>query len=151
MLTGDAANDRTLELCNVKQAKALVALTHSDTMNLEVALGARAQNPALPIVMCVQEGIFAESVARHFGIDRTFGTAALAAPVFAGLSRFPGVRGRIAIGGRDYAIGEFEGGDAHDEALASCLPLAIWRRGRFALIATAFSSKCDGGIIISPL
>jgi Trk K+ transport system NAD-binding subunit len=135
LLTGDAAKDRTLELCSVKQAKALVALTHSDTMNLEVALGARAQNPSLPVVMRVQEGAFAESIARHFGIDRTFGTAALAAPVFAGLSRFPGVRGRIRIGSREYAIGEFERGETLDPALASCLPLALWRRGRLALIA----------------
>ncbi|MGP6159722.1 MAG: NAD-binding protein [Vulcanimicrobiaceae bacterium] len=136
LLTGDAAKDRTLELCNVKQAKALIALTHSDTMNLEVALGARAQNQSLPIVMRVQEGAFAESVARHFGIDRTFGTAALAAPVFAGLSRFPGVRGRVLIGSEDYSIGEFERGDALDPALASCVPLAVWRHAKLALIAS---------------
>ncbi len=152
LLTGDAAKDRTLELCNVKQAKALVALTHSDTMNLEVALGARAQNPSLPIVMRVQEGAFAESVARHFGIDRTFGTAALAAPVFAGLSRFSGVRGRVRIGAHEYAIGEFERGDALEPALSACVPLAIWRRGKFALIASfAETLPHDRALVLYPI
>jgi hypothetical protein len=46
------------------------------------------------------------------------------------------VRGRVRIGGRDYSIGDFERGDALDPALASCFPLAAWRRGRLALIAS---------------
>jgi Trk K+ transport system NAD-binding subunit len=84
LLTGDASRDATLDLCNIEEAEALIALTNSDTMNLEVALGARARNPSLPIVMRCQEAAFAESITRHFGIDRTFGTAGLAAPVLAG-------------------------------------------------------------------
>ena len=80
LLTGDASRDATLDLCNIEEAEALIALTNSDTMNLEVALGARARNPSLPIVMRCQEAAFAESITRHFGIDRTYGTAGLAAP-----------------------------------------------------------------------
>jgi hypothetical protein len=41
LLTGDATRDGTLELCNLPMARALIALTSSDTTNLEVALGAR--------------------------------------------------------------------------------------------------------------
>jgi Trk K+ transport system NAD-binding subunit len=135
LLTGDASRDSTLDLCNIGEAEALIALTNSDTMNLEVALGARARNPALPIVMRCQEAAFAESVTRHFGIDRTYGTAGLASPVLAGLSSVRGVRGRITIGGRDYGIFEQHNG-AHVEPppTTGCIPLCVWRAGELRLI-----------------
>ncbi len=136
LLTGDAARDTTLDLCNLEQAEALIALTNSDTLNLEVALGARARNPALPIVMRCQEATFAESVSRQFGIDRTYGTAGLASPVFAGLARAPGVRGRVDFGGLEFGLAERE----VDEAFAvppfeNVVPLCRQRDGAFALIA----------------
>lgn len=131
LLTGNAANDATLDLCNIEDAVALVALTNSDTMNLEVALGARARNAALPIVMRVLNETFARSVQQHLGIDYTFGTAALAAPAIVGLALSPGARGRVRIGASEYAIAEslqHEGSQARPAP--DCIPLALWRDGR---------------------
>ena len=137
LLTGDASRDSTLDLCNIEEAEALIALTNNDTMNLEVALGARARNPSLPIVMRCQEAAFAESITRHFGIDRTFGTAGLAAPVLAGLSRAPGVRGRVQIGGREYGIFEQRHGAVVDPPPDErCVPLCAWRDGALVLVRT---------------
>jgi Trk K+ transport system NAD-binding subunit len=128
LLTGDATLDTTLDLCNVAEAEALIALTHSDTMNLEVALGARARNSRIPIVIRVQEGAFEASVRRHFGFARAYGTAALAAPALAGLAREPGARGRVEFGERAYSIGEAPAGAA--ESLADGrVPLCVWRDG----------------------
>ena len=72
-----------------------LALTNVDTLNLEIALGARARNPTMPIVLRIAEASFAESIARHFEFETTFSAAALAAPAFVGLGRFSGSRGRV--------------------------------------------------------
>ena len=95
-----------MDLSNVANAHSIVVLTDSDTANLEVVLGARARNPDIPAILRVQEATFAESIARQFGITTAFSTSALAAPAFAGLSRFPGTRGRIAFGDDEYTVGE---------------------------------------------
>ncbi|HMD01333.1 MAG TPA: NAD-binding protein [Candidatus Baltobacteraceae bacterium] len=129
LLTGDATLDTTLDLCNIPQAEALIALTNSDTMNLEIALGARARNPEMSIVIRVQEAAFEESVRRHFGMTRTYATAALAAPVLVGLAHREGARGRVEIGGREYSIGETVRGRGIAEPPAGSIPLAVWRDG----------------------
>jgi len=132
LLTGDATSDVTLDLCNLKSARALIALTESDTANLEVTLGARARNPGLPVVMRIQDDTFARSIARQFGITTTFSTAALAAPAFAGLSRFPGSRGRIAFGDDEYNIGERQQGEVPAPPPANhCIALGVWRKNKF--------------------
>ncbi len=128
LLTGDATADTTLDLCNFGQAEALVALTNGDAMNLEVALGGRARNPEMTIVIRVGEASFEESVRRHFAIEHTYATAALAAPVLAGLARHPGARGRIQIAGREYAIGEIvQGAGVVGPEVPDCVPLCVWR------------------------
>ena len=107
LLTGDASRDDTLDLCNLAAAHSLIALTNVDTLNLEIALGARARNPKMPIVLRIAEASFAASIARHFDIRTTYSAAALAAPAFAGLARIPGARGRITLDGQELAIGEY--------------------------------------------
>jgi Trk K+ transport system NAD-binding subunit len=106
LLTGDASRDSTLDLCNLSAAHSLIALTNVDTLNLEIALGARARNPTMPIVLRIAEASFAESIARHFEFDTTYSAAGLAAPALVGLWRLPGSRGRVSFGGREYAITE---------------------------------------------
>lgn len=122
LLTGDASRDDTLDLCNLGAAHSLVALTNVDTLNLEIALGARARHPDMPVVLRIAEADFAASIARHFQFETTFSVAALAAPVFAGLTRMPGARGRIALEGQEFAIAEI----VFDAAVQAELPrLAI--------------------------
>jgi Trk K+ transport system NAD-binding subunit len=135
LLTGDASRDDTLDLCNLKAAGGLVALTNVDTLNLEIALGARARNPTSPIVLRIADASFAASIARHFEIETTFSAAALAAPAFVGLTRFAGARGRVAFAGREFAIAEI---DFDQMALASfrseAIPIAVARDDSFALV-----------------
>jgi voltage-gated potassium channel Kch len=136
LLTGDASRDDTLDLCNLDAAHSLVALTNVDTLNLEIALGARARNPGLPIVLRIAEANFATSIASHFQFETTFSVAALAGPAFAGLSRLPGARGRIAFAGEEFAIAEFALPAAVDGVLPRlALPLAAaGKDGDFALV-----------------
>jgi Trk K+ transport system NAD-binding subunit len=135
LLTGDATRDGTLDLCNLPAARALVAITNSDTGNLEVALGARGRNPNLQVVMRVQDEAFAGSVGRQFEAIQTFSTSALAAPAFAGLSRFPGTRARIHFGDEDYNVGERPQGEVPMPPPADhCIALGVWRNGSFTYI-----------------
>ena len=132
LLTGDATRDATLDLCNVRSARAIVALTDSDTSNLEVALGGRARNPQIPVVMRAQDEAFAGSISRQFEAIHTYSTTTLAAPAFAMLSRFPGTRGRIAFGDERYNVGERLQGEVPQPPPAEdCIPLGVWRRGAF--------------------
>ncbi len=134
LLTGDASRDETLDLCNIDAAHSIIALTNVDTLNLEIGLGARARNPTMPAVLRIAERSFAELIARHFEFQTTFSVAALAAPVFVGLSRFAGSRGRVAFAGREFGLGEYTVGD---DLLPSPPPgailLAASRDGDFAL------------------
>jgi Trk K+ transport system NAD-binding subunit len=134
LLTGDASRDSTLDLCRLESADGLVALTNVDTLNLEIALGARARNPTMPIVLRIADAGFAVSIARHFDFETTFSAAALAAPAFVGLTRFPGARGRIAFAGRNFAIAEIDAGElAARGSLPDAIPLAVARGDAFTL------------------
>ncbi|MBV9438818.1 MAG: NAD-binding protein [Candidatus Eremiobacteraeota bacterium] len=132
LLTADATRDSTLDMCNLANARAVVAVTQSETANLEIALGARARNAELPVVMRVADDAFAASISRQFSEIKTISTTALAAPTFAMLSRFPGTRGRIAFGDDTYNVGERQQGEVPAPPPADhCIALAVWRRGEF--------------------
>jgi Trk K+ transport system NAD-binding subunit len=134
LLTGDASRDTTLDLCNLGAAHSLIALTNVDTLNLEIALGARARNPTMPIVLRIAEASFAESIARHFEFETTYSAAALAAPAFVGLSRFPGSRGRVEFGGQEFAIGEIGTGDEFRRTPPpNAIPIAVSRGSKFEI------------------
>jgi voltage-gated potassium channel Kch len=153
LLTGDASRDATLDLCNLNAAHGLIALTNVDTLNLEIALGARARNPTMPIVLRIAEASFAESIARHFEFETTYSAAALAAPAFVGLSRFPGSRGRVAFAGQEFAVGEVViAEDSSPTAPRDAILLAVSRQGEFATADNfAALGPGDRALVIVPL
>jgi Trk K+ transport system NAD-binding subunit len=153
LLTGDASRDAALDLCNLGAAHGLIALTNVDTLNLEIALGARARNPTMPIVLRIAEASFAASIARHFEFETTYSAAALAAPAFVGLSRFPGSRGRVAFAGQEFGVGEVViAEDGPPAAPRDTFLLAVSRQGEFA-IADDFAELGPGdrALVIAPL
>ena len=132
LVTGDATRDATLELCNIAHARAVIAVTDSDTANLEVALGVRARNKRVPVVMRVRDQGFAKSVGQHFGEIETHSPAALAAPVLAMISRFPETRGHIRLGEHAYCIAERPPAkEAQASQPQGCIALAVWRNDAF--------------------
>jgi voltage-gated potassium channel Kch len=149
LLTGDASRDTTLDLCNLDAAHSLVALTNVDTLNLEIALGARARNPTMPIVLRIAEASFAESIARHFEFETTYSAAALAAPAFVGLSRFSGSRGRVAFAGREFGVGEMTIDDNFRQSLRpTMIPLAVTRNHAFTIVHD-FDDLCPGDRLLA--
>jgi Trk K+ transport system NAD-binding subunit len=149
LLTGDASRDDTLDLCNLEAAHSLIALTNVDTLNLEIALGARARNPNMPIVLRIAEASFAASIARHFDFRTTYSAAALAAPAFAGLARMPGARGRITLGGQEFAIAEYRlQGDANEHLPSGAIPIAVARDTRLALVHELIELRPDSRVLV---
>jgi voltage-gated potassium channel Kch len=147
LLTGDASRDTTLDL-DVPAAHGLIALTNVDTLNLEIALGARARNPTMPIVLRIAEASFAESIARHFEFETTFSASALAAPAFVGLGRFPGSRGRVEFGGRQFAIGDIGAEDLARTALPDAIPIAVSRADQFEIARDLHALGPDGRALL---
>ena len=129
LLTGDATNEDVLALCDVPHAAAVVVLTNSDPGNLEVALGARALRPDVPLVVRMENRTFAQATARLFGIA-TFSPAELSAPAFAGLARFPGTLGRVRYGGEDHTIVQRKAVQDTQPPALDAIPLCLWRDGR---------------------
>jgi Trk K+ transport system NAD-binding subunit len=153
LLTGDASRDTTLDLCNLGAAYSLIALTNVDTLNLEIALGARARNPTMPIVLRIAEASFAESIARHFEFETTYSAAALSAPAFVGLSRFPGSRGRVEFGGQEFAIGAIGIGEEFPRTLPqNLITIAVSRGSKFE-IAHDFDAlgPADRALVLVPI
>jgi hypothetical protein len=88
----------------------------------------------MPIVLRIAEASFAESIARHFEFETTYSAAALAAPAFAGLSRFPGSRGRVSFGGQEFAIGEIGSEEELPQTPPlNAIPIAVSRGNEFEI------------------
>jgi Trk K+ transport system NAD-binding subunit len=134
LLTGDATSDNALDLCDIPNASAVLALTNSDSSNLEIALSARARSADVPLVVRMESDTFARATATLFGIA-TFSPAALVAPEFAALSHFPGMRGRVTYSGTRFTVGqrvEHAGPDKQPEG--RCTPLCVRREQHLLLI-----------------
>lgn len=133
LLQADATSDDALDFCDLPAAQSLLAITDSDTANLEAALGARARSPDLWVVMRIQDPGFSNSVERNFLIERSFSASELAAPTIAGLARFPGTRGRLTFAGETFNVGERSAADRLPRAEGT-VPLFAWREGNLRMI-----------------
>jgi Trk K+ transport system NAD-binding subunit len=131
LLTGDATNEEVLGLCDVPHAAAVIVLTNSDPGNLEIALGARAIRADVPLVVRMENRTFAQATARLFGIA-TFSPAALTAPAFAGLARFPGTLGRVNYAGEEHVI--VQHGAGRIPPTENAKPLYVWRDERLVRV-----------------
>jgi Trk K+ transport system NAD-binding subunit len=81
----------TLQSLHVDTARAVMALTSDDLVNLESALAARNHNPDLRVVMRIFDPRLAERLDRGIELDLTRSVSALAAPAFSAalLGRVP--------------------------------------------------------------
>jgi Trk K+ transport system NAD-binding subunit len=143
LLTGDATHEDVLEHANVPYASSLIALTNNDTGNLEIALGARALRPDVPLVVRMESRTFSQATSELFNIA-TFSPAELSAPALAGLARFPGTLGRVAYGGVDHTlVRRTLHSDEEAEDMAGAEPLCVWRRN--GLIIARYTGGLHAG------
>ena len=78
----DGRSPGTLEGLHIDRARAVMALTSDDLVNLECALTARRHNPTLRVVMRIFDPRLAERLDRGIELDLTRSVSALAAPAF---------------------------------------------------------------------
>jgi hypothetical protein len=107
----------------------------------------------MAVILRIAEASFAASIARHFEFETTFSVAALAAPAFVGLSRFPGSRGRVEFAGQEFALGEYTVGEsARLTPPEGAILLAASRDDEFKLADDAAElSPGDRVLLILPL
>ncbi|MCZ4609046.1 NAD-binding protein [Streptomyces sp. Lzd4kr] len=100
---GDVTQEGVLEAAKVHRAHALLALTSSDTTNLEAALYARSVKPDLRVALRLYDDEFATAVYRTLraahpqALTRSRSVSTLAAPAFAGAMMGRQILGAIPV------------------------------------------------------
>jgi Trk K+ transport system NAD-binding subunit len=95
---GDARNHDVLGELHLESARALIAATSDDLVNLSTALNARKLRPDLRVVVRLFDPEFALRVQRGFGIRFTRSVSHLAAPAFAAAAVGSEVIATVPIG-----------------------------------------------------
>lgn len=106
ILVGDARQDSVLRSLNVPQARAVIVATDDDLVNLEVAMDVRELTPEVPVVLRLFDQRLARKVRASLGVEVSFSTSALAAPLFASAALDPRVVGTHRVEDRYLLIVE---------------------------------------------
>lgn len=83
VITGDARNIQVLDRIGIDRARALVAVTDDDMVNLGIALHAKEINPAIKTVIRVFDKEFGQRIKENYGIDSVLCASQLVASTFA--------------------------------------------------------------------
>ncbi|WP_405497684.1 potassium channel family protein [Streptomyces sp. NBC_00096] len=103
VVVGDVTDEGVLEAARIHRAHALLAVTSSDTTNLEAALYARSVKPDVRVVMRLYDNEFATAVYRTLreahptALTRSRSVSHLAAPAFAAAMMGRQVLGAIPV------------------------------------------------------
>ncbi|MFQ6146591.1 NAD-binding protein [Streptomyces seoulensis] len=171
VVLGDVTQEGVLEAAKIHRADALLAVTSSDTTNLEAVLYARSVRPDLRVVLRLYDDDFATAVYRTLraahprALTRSRSVSHLAAPAFAGAMFGRQILGAIPVERRVllFASVEVEGhpqleGRTVAEAFrAGCwrvlaLDTGVWgRRGSAAQEAAEDVGAGGGGVGSGPV
>ncbi len=91
VVIGDARLNDTLLRTGIGGARAVVATTSDDSVNLGIGLAARRSNPGVRTVVRLFDADFARKVESSLGIDAALSASRIAAPTFAASALFAGV------------------------------------------------------------
>jgi Trk K+ transport system NAD-binding subunit len=111
VVIGDARTDELLRSLNISAARAVIVATDNDLANLEIALDTREIRQDVPIVMRLFDQRLADKVKSSLGIQVSFSTSRLAAPLFATAALHRSVIGTHRVGAQVLATLELEVGD----------------------------------------
>jgi len=136
VVIGDARHPQVLEELRLGTARALVAVTSDDLVNLSAALNARASRPNLRVVVRLFDPDFALRVQHGFKIRFTRSASHLAAPAFAAAAIGSEVIATVPVGDKRvilFARLRIPKGSSLEGRLAS----SIGRTGALRLLAVA--------------
>jgi Trk K+ transport system NAD-binding subunit len=83
LVVGDTVFEDTLHRARIADARAFIAATSNDLVNIEAALNARALQPDMHVVLRVFDHELAVQARHSLGIPASFSSPEIAAPVFA--------------------------------------------------------------------
>ncbi|MFG2130701.1 NAD-binding protein [Streptomyces sp. NPDC048751] len=136
VVLGDVTQEGVLEAAKIHRAHALLAVTSSDTTNLEAALYARTLRPDLRVVLRLYDDDFATAVYRTLraahphALTRSRSVSHLAAPAFAGAMLGRQILGAIPVERRVLLFAALQvGGHAQLEGrtVAEAFRAGAWR------------------------
>ncbi len=84
VIFGSALHHDTLETAGIKNARAFLALTDDDLVNLHSVLNVRAMNPSLHTVARIFNTNIGRKAVTAFGIPAVLSTSSISAPIFVG-------------------------------------------------------------------
>lgn len=103
---GDATDEDTLRAAHAGTARALVAVTSDDVMNLETALQGRELRDDMRVVLRMFDDEFASRVEHSFGMTVSRSVESLAAPSFAAAMIERQVVGMLRVADRELLIAD---------------------------------------------
>lgn len=98
VMQADARDEAALRRLNVTQARAVIVATDDDLANLEIAMNLRELNDQVPVVLRLFDQRLASKVRHTLGVEVSFSTSQLAAPLFASAALDPSVVGTHRVG-----------------------------------------------------
>lgn len=111
VVIGDARSGEILAQAGLGNARAVVAATADDAVNLGVALAARRQNPRIRTVLRLFDDEFARKVESALGIDAALGASWIAAPTFTASALYPDVAKAVIVQDQLLVLMERKAGD----------------------------------------
>jgi Trk K+ transport system NAD-binding subunit len=104
VIIGDGRETETLIRAGVEHAKAIIALTPSDAVNLGVGLTAKELNPRIRVILSIFDADFAEKVCSIAEIDSALSAPVLAAPSFVGAALYDNSVASFLLGSMFFTI-----------------------------------------------
>ncbi len=99
LVEADVRDEDVLVRVGIEKAKALIAATDSDEVNLRVAINAAEKNPHMPIIIRIFEQSFARKIESAFPRCRALSTSFIAADHFAAASISENILSMLNIDG----------------------------------------------------
>ncbi|MEP7359089.1 MAG: NAD-binding protein, partial [Anaerolineales bacterium] len=106
IIKGDANKLDILRAARVDRAHTVVIVTSDDTLNVQIAIHARAVNPAIRTIVRLFDDDFSREVRQAFGITAAYSASALAAPAFAAAAADVHLGQPLSVGGRILNMGQ---------------------------------------------
>jgi voltage-gated potassium channel Kch len=92
IVVGDPAREECLKQAGLGRAKAVVAVTEDDVINLGIAIRAKTINPAVRTVIRIFDATLAEKLQRDLSLDSVMSVSAVSAPTLVAVALHPDAR-----------------------------------------------------------
>ena len=105
VILGDARAEHLLREAGLATARVLIAATHQDLVNIEIALDARRSRPDLPIVVRLFDQSLAGQLETSFDLRRALEMSTLAAPSFAAAALGEAILSSFTVDDTPFVVG----------------------------------------------